>query len=116
MDNIKTFHQGLRLLMEYTPDKEAHFVKLYDKNIFSKEEPWLFNPLLVAQKTPEQLEQFFALPFTPCFMCDAIIQANSTVIKVYLTANSTKIYHAERSVMLSDERTLQGKIVVPTKG
>ncbi|MFY9288408.1 MAG: hypothetical protein WAO98_07885 [Alphaproteobacteria bacterium] len=74
------FTRPMRLLREYFTEVETHYVRLYDKNTFRMAGSWLIVPEQVVGKSPEQLQELFALPFTPQFICDATAEPHQRVL------------------------------------
>ncbi len=92
--------------MEYKPDKETHFVCVYDEKS-KPENGWLIPPEQAKRKTPEQLKESFNLPFVPFYTCDAVLPVGTKIV-VYATgsAKRSKLYRAESGATFSNERPL----------
>lgn len=98
---------GLRQIMEYKTNQDGKFVRLYDKEFFQMEGSWLFKPSDVTGKTPEQLMEFFALPFLPKYVCEAAVPMNTTVIAFASPRSSEpNVYKVESGIVFSNERPI----------
>lgn len=99
------YEAKLRLILDYCPDKVAHFLCFGGAQHASS--PWLFNPASVGEQSPEELAERFDLPFHPNLVCDAVVQPG-TRVKVYVVVGrkDAKVYRAEGDVVLSNERKL----------
>ncbi len=101
---------GLRAMLNYTTNQDGGFVRLYDKKMFQMEGPWVFNPAHVKGRSPEQMQEYFDLPFLPTFICDVMI-ASGTKVAAYASPRSEKpnVYRVESGMTFLNERLLQLK-------
>ncbi|MFY9288409.1 MAG: hypothetical protein WAO98_07890 [Alphaproteobacteria bacterium] len=99
--------QGPRFILEYVSNQQALFLRLYDKDKAGMEGVWLFDVKQVQGKTPEQLRQFFQLPYLPKFVCDAIVKPEAK-IQAFATSNvrQPNLYRVEAGVSFLNERTV----------
>jgi len=96
-----------RLILEYIPDQATHLVRLYDKENHPMEDKWLFPPELVKGKTGKQLRDYFCLPYTPTFACDAVVQPEHKIYG-WATPSSKRpnIFETTGGVTFSNERPI----------
>jgi hypothetical protein len=88
------------------------FVRLYDKVSVPRDNTLIVQRADVANKTPAQLQAFFALSFLPKFICDASVPVGGIVTLCTLTnaaGQGARIYLARTRLDLADERPLESR-------